>query len=459
MADSLHNSPPRAVVFGYSDADLYAGVLPRPRPDALSTLLALCIGVVMTLCVYGYQFGRSNHTIYLLDAFHRAFPQYLNRDWFTTQTFQYHAAFGWITEALMRAGVVQQGFLISYLALVVAFHIAWLNLVQALGGTRRTYLVSVLFYYLSAGGTALGIYQFFQDSSFLPSNIANVAMLWAFYYWMVDKRVWSGICFGVAGLFHLNYSVVGVGAWVALNAWDWITRPTPTPANIESLVVRIDQDQVRRQRRADVRAWVAAIVPSLFNIAMGAYLQLRRGGKMPLAQFVNIYVKFRHPHHYDPRAWPLALWICFLWSIPLAALAWRILQSRTDLRFALRARRETVRIYLLMAGLQIVALIGAGIFYFNEALIQMSFYRFSIYCQLFACIGAAMLICDCTRLAGASIRANPGGAARHHRRHPAVPLDRPARRLDQHRRRPRLHQRQAKSADAVFHSLQRTGGS
>ena len=81
---------------------------------------------------------------------------------------------------------------------------------QLLGGNRRTYLVSVLFYYLSAGGTGLGIYQFFQDSSFLASNISNVAMLWAFYFWIVDKRFWSGFCFGLAGLFHLNYAVVGV---------------------------------------------------------------------------------------------------------------------------------------------------------------------------------------------------------------------------------------------------------
>jgi hypothetical protein len=34
----------------------------------------------------------------------------------------------------------------------------------------------------------------------------------------------------------------------------------------------------------------------------------------------------------------------------------------------------------------------------------MSLYRFSIYVQLFGCIGASMLICDCTRLTGASIR-------------------------------------------------------
>jgi hypothetical protein len=391
----------------YSDIqteELNTGSLPRPIPDALSTLAALCFGVVITLCVCGYQFGKSNHTIYLLDAFHRTHAPLLDNDWFTTQTFQYHAAFGWITRALMRLGIVEQGFLVGYLALVILFHIALLKTVTLFGGTRRTYLASVLFYYLSAGGTALGIYQFFQDSCFLASNIANVAMLWAFYFWMADRRVWSGICFGLAGLFHLNYALVGVGAWIALNAWDWITHLPQASPNIESLVIKLDPEQARKQRRADIRAWVAAIVPSMINIVMGAYLQLRRGGKLPLQTFVNIYVKFRHPHHYDPRSWPLALWICFIWSFPLAAMAWRILQQRMDLHPRKRARREAARIFLLMFGLQIVALIGAGLFYFNESLIQMSLYRFSIYCHLFGCIGAALLICDCTRLPGASIR-------------------------------------------------------
>jgi len=391
----------------YSDIqteELNAGALPRPKPDALSTLMALCIGVVTTLCVTGYQFGKSNHTIYLLDAFHRTHPQLLNNDWFTTQTFQYHAAFGWITRVLMRAGLVEQGFLVGFLGLVVAFHVAWMKIVTIVGGNRRTYLVSVLFYYLSAGGTALGIYQFFQDSSFLASNISNVAMLWAFYFWMKDKRFWSGFCFGVAGLFHLNYSLIGVASWVALNAWDWISHLPQASPQIQSLVIKLDPERKRKQRRASLRAWMAAIAPSMFNIAAGAYLQLRRGGKLPLDKFIEIYVKFRHPHHYDPRAWPLALWICFIWSMPFAAMAWWILQNRVDLRTAHRARREAARIFIGMMALQMIALIGAGKWYFAETLVQMSLYRFSIYCQLFACIGAALLFCDCTRLAGTRMR-------------------------------------------------------
>jgi hypothetical protein len=385
--------------------ELHTGALPRPKPDFLSTLMALCIGVVTTLCVTGYQFGKSNHTIYLLDAFHRVHPELLKNDWFTTQTFQYHAAFGWITRLLMREGIVEQGFLVGYLAMVIAFHIAWFKMVSVFGGSRRTYLVSVLFYYLSAGGTGLGIYQFFQDSCFLASNISNVALLWAFYFWMVDKRFWSAFCFGVAGLFHLNYAVVGVASWVALNAWDWMTHVPQMSPNLQSLVTNLDPAEKSKQRRASVRAWVAAVVPSLFNIAAGAYFQLSRGGKLPLAKFIEIYVKFRHPHHYDPRAWPLALWICCIWSLPLAAMAYWILQNRADLQAARRARREAGRIFLGMLALQLIALVGAGKWYFTETLVQMSLYRFSIYVQLLGCIGAALLFCDCTRLAGASIRA------------------------------------------------------
>lgn len=385
--------------------ELATGLLPQRRRDLLSNLFALCIGVVMTFCVCGYQFGKSNHTIYLLDALHRYRPDLLAKDWFTTQTFQYHATFGFITRLLMRIHFLEPGFLIGYVGLVIAFHVAWMRLVIALGGTTRTYLLSVLFYYLSAGGTALGIYQFFQDSCFLASNISNVAMLWAFYLWIIDRRVASGVCFGLAGLFHLNYAIVGVGAWCSLNAWEWIGPKIMAPVmqqRMQSLVTRIDPTQVGRARRATLRGWLAAILPSLLNIAMGAILQLKRGGKMPFDRFIQIYVKFRHPHHYDPRSWPLALWICFLWPIPFAIVAWRILQQKMDLPHSKRARREAVRIFALMSGLQIVALIGAGLFYFNETLVQMSLYRFSIYVSLFACIGAAILVCDCTRITGSS---------------------------------------------------------
>ncbi len=65
---------------------------------------AVAIGVGMTLCVRGYQFGRSNHTVYLLDALRWVRPELLARDWWATQTLQYHTLFGIISQYLLRWG-------------------------------------------------------------------------------------------------------------------------------------------------------------------------------------------------------------------------------------------------------------------------------------------------------------------------------------------------------------------
>jgi hypothetical protein len=116
---------------------------------------------------------------------------------------------------------------------------------------------------------------------------------------------------------------------------------------------------------------------------------------MPMHDFVELYVKLRHGHHYDPSVWPLALWICFFWATPLAIWAVRrLMASPTNVVDPDRRDRirQISRIYLVYAGLLAVALIGAGLFYFNETLIQLSLYRFSIYFKMLNCIGAAYLI-------------------------------------------------------------------
>src|SRR3954467_9221219 len=146
----------------------------------------LIMACVLTLAMQGYQFGKSNHTVYLVDALRHVHPELLANDWFTTKTLQYHATFGWITRGLMRSGIVRPAFLIGYLALVVAFHVEWWRIVAILGGDVREFIVSQMLFALSAGGTALGMYQFLQDSAFLPSNIAAIAMLWAIAVWLED---------------------------------------------------------------------------------------------------------------------------------------------------------------------------------------------------------------------------------------------------------------------------------
>ena len=79
----------------------------RPMKDAWADALAVTIGCVLMLCVYGYQFGRSNHGVYLLDGIHKADPTIFAHDWYTTQTFQYHAIFGWITATLFKLKIIE----------------------------------------------------------------------------------------------------------------------------------------------------------------------------------------------------------------------------------------------------------------------------------------------------------------------------------------------------------------
>ena len=45
-----------------------------------------------------------------------------------------------------------------------------------------------------------------------------------------------------------------------------------------------------------------------------------------------------------------------------------------------------------------VALVGAGIWYVSESLVQMSLYRFSIYPKLLSCMGVAYLVCNTGRV-------------------------------------------------------------
>lgn len=374
----------------------------RPMKDSWADALAICIGCVLMLCVYGYQFGRSNHGVYLLDGMHKANPSLFANDWFTTQTFQYHAIFGWFTATLFKLNCIQPAFLIAYLGIVFLMQLGWFKLVLQLGGDRRTYLVAVLAYLLSAGGTGLGMYQFLQDGCMLPSNIANVALLWGIVLWIRDRRLSAGICFGLAGLFHLNHAIVAVGLWSVLVIWNEFFDPTharyKTGFGMELDATSVENATLRAhrasRRRRLIIASLLALLPCLINIAIAARLKFGLSDSMPLREWLDLYVRFRHPHHYDPRSWPIALWVCFLWAVAPAVIAILTVMKADRIAPLRRAWRELAKILVIFYALLGVALVFAGVFYVSGTLVQMSLYRFSIYPHLLTCTAAAWLICQ-----------------------------------------------------------------
>jgi hypothetical protein len=344
-------------------------IKPSPPPKSIGIssryeLLLLLIGIAFTLLLWGYQFGLSNHSVYLIDPLRENNPHILANDWWATSTLQYHGVFSTISAALMRWGIIQQVFLIAYLALVALFNLAWWRLNRILGGTGETYLLSLIFFYFSAAGFGLGLYSFLQDSSILPSNIANIAMLWAICFYATGQLGLAGLLLGISGMFHLNHAILAPWLWAMMLIVEFIRGS------------RIDW-RWAAGTVAVVGLSLVSIVPVIREVPARSY-------HLPLADFIDLYVRLRHAHHYDPRAWSILFWLGFLWPIPLALLAFRRALDEPSNRL--------VSIFYFFLCLQIVALALAGIWYVNETFIQLSIYRFSIFVKLLACIGAAILL-------------------------------------------------------------------
>ncbi len=348
---------------------------------------ALMVGVTVTIVIGFYQFGQSNHTVYLLDALRKANPAVLGNDWFTTKTFQYHATFGLLTQMVWR--IIEPVFLIGYLGLIVGLHVGWFQLCRLLGGGRLPYVISVLLLYVSGGGTALGVYTFLQDSAFLPSNIASVAMLWGIVLWLQRRPIASGALLAVASIFHLNYAVIAPVLWGVMWSVDiWLSRN-------EEPAIGEGRSWLTREQLIGT---ALAIVPAGLSIVLAILAMPKTGAAIPLGEFVDLYVRLRHPHHYDPRSWPSIVWVSFLWPvIPATVGAITVLRSRrssVDADIAMswwRASGAYVFFMIVIA----IAVTFAGITFVSERLVQMSLYRFSIYPHVLACVATSVWLCQC----------------------------------------------------------------
>ena len=334
----------------------------------LDAVLAVACGVIVTLCVTGYTFLQSNQHVYLLDALHSQRPQNLARDWFTTHTLQYHVVYTQLTVLLERLNVLAAGFFTLYVLAAIGLHVAWRSVARSLGGGDRAYLLSVVLYHLSAGGLGLGVYQFLQDGSFLPSNVSAVAALAALACWLRDRRYAAAICVAVAGSFHVNYSLLLACAWAVLT--------------ILALARRTPESQ---SRRAFVAQTAIALVPCAINLYAPLKLALTQPDDLPISVFVPLYIRLRHPHHFDAAHWPLGLWLSFLWPLPLAFVALRRMPSTP-------ARRRARDVFVLVLGVELFATLFAGVWFVDQRLVLLSLFRISIFAKLLSCVLVAWWI-------------------------------------------------------------------
>lgn len=350
----------------------------RPAPHPAGTALSLALCGAIWLVPAGYQFGRSNHTVYLLDAYRRADPTLLARDWFATQTLQYHGLFSVLTRVLIELGgerLMAVAFGVGYVGLVLLLSVFTLRLVRALGGTPVTAVLATVLFHLSAAGTGLGGFQFLQDGAFLPSNLANVALLGGMVLLMEGRLGLAAVTLSVAAMFHVNHAVIA---------------PVVFAAGVVAS---------RRTGPAVWRSWRRWLGPALLLAAavcgnlLPAVLHLygeRPAETLSLREFIDLYARLRHPHHYDPASWPIGLFVLALWPVVAGGL---VILHR-GYRMPDDARRVLLAMWwLLAAGIMLVMLL-AGVVFLSERFVQLAFFRFSIHWMLLACAVVAWGVLD-----------------------------------------------------------------
>ena len=350
-------------------------------------MAAILAAASLMLAVTGYSFLAGNHEVYLLEPLRRAGLATFEGDYFVTGTLQYHGLFATISAWLFRLDAARPAFLVLFLILLLTTAWAWWRLVRSLGGGVTAYLVAVVAYHVLLGDRALGFYSLLQDGQFNAGNVAAVSLLVGIVMWVEGRLAWAGLAFGVAGAFHLNYAVVAPGLWVALVGWAWLSRERSERRDHGSDLPKSEPGPRRSLRsRLNGRVLVGsalALVPSTLNVALALPSKLDLRESMPLDRFVDLYVRLRHPHHYDPGAWPWWVWAAFLLPVPLAVLAWR--RRRDDPRWTAAAT-----VWLLLMALQLFAGLTAGLFWLGETFVQLSLWRFSPHAKLLA-VSAAVV--------------------------------------------------------------------
>ncbi|MFN4242636.1 MAG: DUF6798 domain-containing protein [Tepidisphaerales bacterium] len=354
------------------------GLARRPDAPVSNVVLAVLLGGLIWLVLAGYQFGRSNHTVYLLDAYRRAEPELLARDWFATQTLQYHGLFSVLTRGLLELGgerLMAGAFLFGYLGLVLVLQWLVWRLVRVLGGSPAAAVMATVLFHLSAAGTGLGGFQFLQDGAFLPSNLANVALLGGMVMLMEGRRLVAAVALCVAAMFHVNHAVVAPVVF----AVGVLAHPQTGPA------------VWRSWRRWVLPAGVVAV--GVLGNLLPAVLHLygeRPPETLSLREFIDLYARLRHPHHYDPASWPLGMFVITLW--PVALGGWVLLQR--GYRLDDGPRRVLLALWWLMAVGILLAMLLAGVVFVSERFVQLALFRFSIHWMLLGCAVVAWGVVD-----------------------------------------------------------------
>jgi hypothetical protein len=261
----------------------------------LAAVVVVAVAVMLTLA-FGAPYGSNNQLTYLLEPLRHAFPDLYHHDWLVAETTPYHPVFAWVAAPLFAVDAKGRvAFGVAQLVVQIATYVLIYRFVCAIAASGRV-VVYVLLASLLAVGAAISLAYSYLFSGYLqPSSLATLGWLAAMIAYARDRPLVCGLSLAVAGVWHVNFLVLGVGLFGTLEL-------------VES------RGRVRVARLAQL------LVPSLVVLAvfLPSLIASSRASEPDLALWV--LQRFHAPAHYNPKQIrhyvpSLVCWVAVAWGL------------------------------------------------------------------------------------------------------------------------------------------------
>lgn len=181
---------------------------PKHGREAAGVAVASVVALAFALS-FGLNFGIGNQLMYLSSALRRVDPTLLRRDWFVTQTTQYHLVYTRLGAGLL--GLDKSGWVMAlvYLGLVTAVGVALYAACRVLAGQRGalpSFFLTMAFAFAGHWQGPLTTYVF--DGTLQPSGLSSAFLLGGAAAFVTGRFGLSGFLLGVAAFCHLNLLVL-----------------------------------------------------------------------------------------------------------------------------------------------------------------------------------------------------------------------------------------------------------
>ncbi|HEY3498491.1 MAG TPA: DUF6798 domain-containing protein [Polyangiaceae bacterium] len=184
---------------------------PRTRPLELLAVGTIALAYAMSL---GWNFGTGGQSTYLVLSLRILDSGLLARDWYATDTTQYHPAFALLGAGLFAIDSSGWAFALGHTLLVAATMTGLYFALRLTAGQRLAlpaYSILMAFGFATNWRGPLMTYVF--DGGLQPSGVSSALLLLSVTPFLRERYLKSSILLALSGLFHLNLLLLSCAAF------------------------------------------------------------------------------------------------------------------------------------------------------------------------------------------------------------------------------------------------------